>query len=79
MTCGKKSGKNVNKKVLLRGRMRHTGCRIASACYAALSNWGGGGGTPSSHDGGGGGYPIQSWWQEGVLHPVMVGGYPIQS
>ena len=27
--------------------------------------------------GDGGGYPIQSWW--GVPHPVMVGGYPIQS
>ena len=77
---GKNFGKNLaNKKVLLRERKRHTARCEASARYA----------------GGGRGYPIQSWWGEGLPHPVMVGvphpvmvggtpsshggGYPIQS
>ena len=47
-----------NKKVLLRERKRHTARRVASARYAALSNWWGVGGTPSSS--GWRGYPIQS-------------------
>ena len=55
---------NFNKKVLLRERKRHTARRAASTRHGM--------GTPSSH---GGGYPTQSWWG-GVLHPVMVGGYP---
>ena len=38
-------GSILNKKVLLQERKRHTGRRVGSARYAALSNgWGGGGG-----------------------------------
>ena len=63
---------NLNKKVFLRERKRHTTRSVASACFAN------GGGVPHPLlDGGypikswmGGGYPIQSW---------MGGRYPIQS
>ena len=56
----------INKKVLLRERKRHTARRVASTCYVALSSdWGGGGGyliqslmgNPHPVPGGGGGYP----------------------
>ena len=55
-----------NKKVLLHERKRHIACRVASARFADQSPDGGGGGTPSSLG-------------QGVPHPVLDGGYPIQS
>ena len=57
----------ANKKVLLRERKRHTARRVASTCYAALSN-------PDLVRGGGG-YPIQTWWGE---YPIQTWsrGYP---
>ena len=68
-----------NKKVLLHERKSDTACRVASACYAGLSN---GevphpvmvGGTLSSH---GGEYPIQAWWggtQSTPHHPDLAEG-----
>ena len=68
-----------NKKVLLRECKRHTACRVASVRYAALSNWGGGGGTPSSLGWGWGGTPSSLGRGGWVIHPVLDGGYPIQS
>ena len=68
-----------NKKVLLRERKKHTARRVASARYAALSEWVGEGDTPSMVWGDmpsqGGGYPIL----EGVPRPGLDGGgvYPI--
>ena len=56
---------NLNKRVILRERKRHTARRVASARYAGWgggtpSSHGGGGVTPSSHGGGYLGYPPPS-------------------
>ena len=63
-----------HKKVLLRERKRHAARRVASACYAALSN----GGVPHPVIGGVphpvmGGTPHHPDLTRGVPHPVMVG------
>ena len=60
----------VNKKVLLRERMRHTACGVASARFAD-----GGGDTPSSP---GRGDPIQSW-TGGVPYPDLGWGTPLSA
>ena len=71
----------MNKKVLPRERKRHTARRVASACYAALSN--GGGGVPPHHPELAGQVPwvppttIQTWLGGYPLqHPDLAGGYP---
>ena len=65
---------NVNKKVLLRERKRHTACHVASTRCAALSPVGGGGGgrggLPTLALAGGGGVPTLDW---GV--PTLAGGW----
>ena len=82
----KRLNSELNKKVILRERKRHTTRRVASARYAALSN---GvphpvlarGDTPSSPGQGvphpvlgGWGYPIPGSGVWGVPHPVLAGG-----
>ena len=56
---------DLNKKVLLRERKRHTARHVASACYAALSQiqpMGGGRGIPPSSPDRGGGVSCSGKW-----------------
>ena len=58
--CDRRCVVNKNKKVLLRERKRHTARRVASTCYAALSN-------PDLV----GGYPIQTWLGVSWVPPTI--------
>ena len=61
LIMGRRVSSEINKKVVLYERKRHTARRVASTCSAALSP--GGGGTPIQPD-------------KGVPHPIMPGGTP---
>ena len=85
---------NINKKVLLRERKRHTDRHVQVLAMLLCLLIGGGKGYPIQSWMGAvpylvldrAGYPIQSWIGGtpsslgwGVPHPVLDGGYPIQS